>query len=179
MSRLGLTAKVDTQKQVVTVNPVNNINVSVRSPSEIQNTATTREISENEETQVVYPDSGIYVQPTQENIDKLTADLAEQLNINEALKIIIGMYQDNPIFVNKLVLTDDEKLALLVKLMTNADSVTVDAEDIGSGCCTGNKYRKVNAIYVKIKEETKNLKYDYPRIMQMLKELGINAKIVW
>ena len=188
MSRLGLTAKVDTQKQVVTVNPVNNINVSVRSPSEIQNTATTREITENEqsvqrqltdETQVIYPDSGIYVQPTQENIDKLTADLAEQLNINEALKIIIGMYQDNPIFVNKLVLTDDEKLAQLVKLMTNADSVTVDAEDLGSGCCTGNKYRKVNAIYVKHKDTTETLKYDYPKIMQMLKELGINTKIVW
>ena len=180
MSRLGLTAKVDTQKQVVTVNPVNNINVSVRSPSEIQNTATTtREIIDNDETQVTYPDSGIYVQPTQENIDKLTADLAEQINLNEALKIIIDMYQKNPIFVNKLVLTDDEKLAQLVKLMTNADSVTIDAEDLGSGCCTGNKYRKVNAIYVKIKDETKNLKYDYPRIMQMLKELGINAKIVW
>ena len=179
MSRLGLTAKVDTQKQVVTVNPVNNINVSVRSPSEIQNTATTREISENEETQVVYPDSGIYVQPTQENIDKLTADLAEQLNINEALKIIIGMYQDNPIFVNKLVLTDDAKLEELVKLMTNADQVSVDAEDLGSGCCTGNKYRKVNAIYVKHKDTTETLKYDYPKIMQLLKELGINTKIVW
>ena len=37
MSRFGLTAKVDTQKQVVTVNPVNNINVNVRSPSDIQN----------------------------------------------------------------------------------------------------------------------------------------------
>ena len=179
MSRLGLTAKVDTQKQVVTVNPVNNINVSVRSPSEIQNTATTREITETEETQVVYPDSGIYVQPTQENIDKLTADLAEQINLNEALKIIIGMYQDNPIFVNKLVLTDDVKLEELVKLMTNADQVSVDAEDLGSGCCTGNKYRKVNAIYVKHKDTTETLKYDYPKIMQMLKELGINTKIVW
>ena len=179
MSRLGLTAKVDTQKQVVTVNPVNNINVSVRSPSEIQNTTTTREVNDNEETQVVYPDSGIYVQPTQENIDKLTADLAEQINLNEALKIIIGMYQDNPIFVNKLVLTDDAKLEELVKLMTNADQVSVDAEDLGSGCCTGNKYRKVNAIYVKHKDTTETLKYDYPKIMQMLKELGINTKIVW
>ena len=37
MSRFGLTAKVDTQKQVVNVNPVNNINVNVRSPSDIQN----------------------------------------------------------------------------------------------------------------------------------------------
>ena len=36
MSRLGVTTKVDNQKQVVNVNPVNNINVSVRSPSDIQ-----------------------------------------------------------------------------------------------------------------------------------------------
>ncbi len=36
MSRLGITAKVDNQKQVVNVNPINNINVSVRSPAEVQ-----------------------------------------------------------------------------------------------------------------------------------------------
>ena len=39
MSRLGVTTKVDNQKQVVNVNPVNNISVSVRSPSDIQQEA--------------------------------------------------------------------------------------------------------------------------------------------
>ena len=174
MSRLGLTAKVDNQKQVVTVNPVNNINVNVRSPSDIQNETTT-----SQETQVVYPDdTGIYVQATQENVNKLTSDLAQEINNNEALKIIIQMFKENPIYVNSLLITDDEKLAQLVKLLTNADEVTIDAEDIGCGC-TLNDYRKVNAIYVKTKNVMKNLKYDYPDVMKQLKELGINTKVVW
>ena len=174
MSRLGLTAKLDNQKQVVTVNPVNNINVSVRSPSDIQNATTS-----TQETQAVYPDdTGIYVQATQENVNKLTADLAQEINNNEALKIIIQMFKENPIYVNSLLITDDEKLAQLVKLLTNADEVTIDAEDIGCGC-TLNDYRKVNAIYVKTKSEMKNLKYDFPDVMKQLKELGINTKVVW
>ena len=174
MSRLGLTAKVDNQKQVVTVNPVNNINVNVRSPSDIQN-----ESSNTQETQVVYPDdTGIYVQATQENVNKLTSDLAQEINNNEALKIIIQMFKENPIYVNSLLITDDEKLAQLVKLLTNADEVTIDADDVGCGC-TLNDYRKVNAIYVKTKSEMKNLKYDYPDVMKQLKELGINTKVVW
>ena len=174
MSRLGLTAKLDNQKQVVTVNPVNNINVSVRSPAEIQNGSTS-----TQETQAVYPDdTGIYVQATQENVNKLTSDLAQEINNNEALKIIIQMFKENPIYVNSLLITDDEKLAQLVKLLTNADEVTIDAEDIGCGC-TLNDYRKVNAIYVKIKNVMKNLKYDFPDVMKQLKELGINTKVVW
>ena len=170
MSRLGLTAKIDNQKQVVTVNPVNNINVNVRSPTEIQN-----------ETTAVYPDeSGIYVQATQDNVNKLTADLAQQMSNNEALKIIIQMFKENPVFINSLLLTDDEKLAKLVKLLTNADEVTIDAENLGEvGCCTPRMYRKVNAIYVITNGNTKNLKYDYPDIMKQLKDLGINTKIVW
>ena len=174
MSRLSLTAKVDNQKQVVTVNPVNNINVNVRSPSDIQNESTS-----SQETQVVYhDDTGIYVQATQENVNKLTAGLAQEMNNNEALKIIIQMFKDNPIYVNSLIITDDVKLAQLVKLLTNADEVTIDAEDIGRGCLL-NDYRKVNAIYVKTKSVIKNLKYDYPDVKKQLKELGINTKVVW
>ena len=177
MSRLGLTAKIDNQKQVVTVNPVNNINVNVRSPTEIQNESV---IQETDKT-VVYPDdSGIYVQATQENVNKLTNDLAQEISNNEALKIIIQMFKENPVYINSLLLTDDVKLAQLVKLLTNADEVTIDAENLGEvGCCTPRMYRKVNAIYVITNGNTKNLKYDYPEIMKELKDLGINTKIVW
>ena len=170
MSRLGI--KVDNQKQVVNVNPVNNISVSVRSPTEIQQEQTQGE-------QVVYPDD-IGVQATQENVNKLTADLLQQIQNNEALKIIIEMFKANPMYINSLLLVDDEKLAQLVKLLTSADDVVIDCEDIGSGCgCSPKLYRKVNAVYVMKDGSTKNLKYDYPEIMKQLKDLGINTKIVW
>ena len=89
------------------------------------------------------------------------------------------MMRSNPISVNKLIIADDKKLELLVKLLTNSDEVHIDAEDIGSGCFTTNTYRKVNAIYVIKNGNTKNLKYDYPEVTRELKDLGINIKLVW
>ena len=163
MSRLGLTARVDNQKQVVNVNPINNISVSVRSPSEIQ--------EHKDESDVHYP-------PEETDVKDLLNTIQELTSQNEALKIIISMYKENPIYVNSLLLVDDEKLAALIKLLTNSDEVAIDAEDIGSGC-SAKTYRKVNAIYIIKDGNTKNLKYDYPDITKLLKELGINIKVVW
>ena len=78
MSRFGLTAKVDTQKQVVNVSPVNNINVSVRSPSDIQEGA----IKEKEVTTTPVEDSSnpyadIYITPTEANMTALKTRLGE------------------------------------------------------------------------------------------------------
>ena len=163
MSRLGLTAKIDNQKQVVNVNPINNISVSVRSPSEIQ--------EQKDESGVHYP-------PSENDVKDLLNTIKELTSQNEALKIIITMYKENPIYVNSLLLVDDEKLEALIKLLTNSDEVSIDAEDLGSGCST-KKYRKVNAIYIIKDGNTKNLKYDFPDITKLLKELGINIKVVW
>ena len=92
---------------------------------------------------------------------------------------MLKMIRDNPIFINKLVLVDDWVLMRFVDLLTDADDVQLDVEDLGSGCITKNKYRRVNAIYVIKNGETKNVKYDYPEVMKRLKEIGVNVKIVW
>ncbi|KAI5506657.1 protein of unknown function, DUF4106 family [Trichomonas vaginalis G3] len=97
----------------------------------------------------------------------------------EALNLMLKMIRDNPIFINKLVLVDDWVLMRFVDLLTDADDVQLDVEDLGSGCITHNKYRRVNAIYVIKNGETKNVKYAYPEVMKRLKEIGVNAKIVW
>ena len=188
MSRLGITAKLDNQKQVVNVNPVNNISVSVRSPSDVQNSPSLypQESEDNQDTAKVNYNSpyesvnDIYIPATEENIKGLTNDLIKLTSTNEALKIIIQMFKENPMYVNHLLLVDDEKLGNLIKLMTNADSVSIDCEDIGAGCtCGPQKYRKVNAIYVNKDDKTLNLKYDFPSVTKELKELGINIKCVW
>ena len=199
MSRFGLTAKVDTQKQVVNVNPVNNINVNVRSPSDIQNgSGSGKEFhsrdqgskdqrSQDQRSEETSPEmdpsnpyADIYITPTEENMTALKTRLGEMENKYEAFKIILEMYKNNPIYVNKLILVDDVQLAGLVKLLTTSEEVTIDCEDIGEGClCGANTYRKVNAIYVKKNGNTLNLKYDFPEVTKQLKELGINIKIVW
>ena len=62
--------------------------------------------------------------------------------------------------------------------MTNADDVSIDAEDIGCGCLS-KTYRKVIAIYTIKDGSSKNLKYDFPNITKALKELGINIKVIF
>ena len=168
-SGLSLHTKLETQKNQISVNPVNNINVNVKSRSV--------DPDDFEDVTIVpssvdakYPDdTKVY---TEEDIQALQKTI-------EALKIIIDMLKSNPVMVNKLVIADDDKLAKLVKLLTDADEVSIDAEDLGEGCCYPRVYRKVNAIYVIKDGNTKNLKYDFPNITKQLKELGINTKIVW
>ena len=108
---------------------------------------------------------------------------AEQLtrltNEVQALKLIIGILQDNPFYINKFVVADDTVLMEVIKLLTSADDIVLDAEDLGEGCISKKKYRKVNAIYVVKDGETKNLKYSYPSIVQELTELYISFKFVW
>ena len=194
MRSLSVSTKFDTNKNHVSVNPVNNINVNVgerslssdrldrtRSldPSSLDGVTVVNERSSlssyganpsTGDVNVKYPDD---VSPYSE------IEIKELQQTVEALKIIISMMKDNPIIVNKLILVDDAKLAQLVKLLTDADEVTIDAEDLGSGCCTPHTYRKVHAIYVIKDGNTKNLKYDFPSITKELKDLGINTKIVW
>ena len=66
-----------------------------------------------------------------------------------------------------------------IALLTCADDVQIDADDVGQGCITKNTYRKVHAIYVIKGTETKNLKYDYPAVTKELTELGISVKFVY
>ena len=178
MSGLNISAKMSSYKNHVSVNPVNNINVNVNEPARhaatsfdaARHEATPRTVDpaslDNSDVMVVYPDNQ-------------TEEVKKLQQTNEALKIIISMFKNNKIIINKLILVDDEKLAQLVKLLTDADEVTIDAEPIEGCCIPKNTYRKVNAIYVIKDGKTKNLKYDYPSIIKELKDLGICTKLVW
>ena len=98
---------------------------------------------------------------------------------NLASEIIIEMMKNNPVYVSSLILTDDVKLSELVKILTDAETVTIDSEVLFTGCCSAYEYRKVNAIYILKGGQTLNLKYDFPEVTKRLKDLGINSKFVF
>jgi hypothetical protein len=100
---------------------------------------------------------------------------------NTALQIIQLMMKENPLYVNSLILVDDEKLKLLLKLFTEADDVKIELSDFETSCCgySSETYRIVRAIYIIKDGVTKNLKYDYPEITRRFTELGINLKVVF
>ena len=97
----------------------------------------------------------------------------------EVLKLIIDMYRSNPIKYNGYVIADDAILLRFIQLLTNADDVQLDVEEIGQGCFSNKVYRRINAIYVIKNNETKNLKYNCPGVMKKLTDLGISVKYVW
>ena len=98
---------------------------------------------------------------------------------NKVLKLIIDIQHNNPLIVNKYIIADDEVLIEMIRLLCNATEVQIDAEDVGEGCITKNKYRKVSSVYVTVDGKTLNLKYDFPSVMKTLKDLHISTKYVW
>ena len=72
----------------------------------------------------------------------------ELKNENEVLKLLISMLRNNPLIYNGCIVADDETLMKFIQLLTSADDVQLDAEDIGQDCISKKTYRKVHAIYV-------------------------------
>ena len=112
-------------------------------------------------------------------LDELIKQNKNLKAINKASEIIIEMMKNNPIYVSALIITDDVKLAELVKILTDATAINIDSEIMFTSCCGAYEYRKVNAIYVIKGDKTLNLKYDFPEVTKRLKDLGINSKFVF
>ena len=132
----------------------------------------------NNVTQVQYPT--IETDPAYEGLKPEAAEkLAERDRQIEVLKLIISILQDNPLIINRYIIADDEALARMIKLLCNAETVQIDAEDLGQGCMTKHTYRKIHSIYVVKDGQTLNLKYDFPAVMKTLQDLRISTKFVF
>jgi hypothetical protein len=175
--KVKLSANVNSNPSMNKVNftPQNTINVNVVKSRDIED--------QEEEIKVIYDepspyDNLPYITPTDENVRALQTRLHHAENLVQALQLMINIIKSNPILINQLILADDEKLTQLIKYLTDADDVQIDAEEL-AGCCMPTKYRKVIAIYVIKNGITQNLKYEYAEIMKEIKDLGINLKFVW
>ena len=179
LSLSGTKATNDLKVNVVNTSNINLLKSPPKDKSSSNKKSGEEEIREEEEfSKPVYASYG---DQNEENpyANLSSDDILKLRNENEALKIIINILQNNPFYVNKFIVADDVKLMELIKLLTCADDIQMDAEDIGQGCITKNKYRKVNSIYIIKDGDTKNLKYDFPSVTKELTELGVSTKFVW
>ena len=158
----------------VNVNVKPNVNVNVNS----QSSEKENDIGGTNDIKVVYQNDK-KEEDYQNDIKELTSELLQSQNECQVLKIYIDMLKNNPIIYNGYIVADDETLMKFIQLLTSADDIQLDAEDIGEGCLSKKTYRKVHAIYVIKNNETKNLKYDYPKVMKELSDLGISTKFVF
>ena len=169
MINLKATKKTPT----IHINPVFTNNVQVRSVKAETPEYPTVQESENGIVEVQVEYAGVTVKAEVADI------LMEKDRQIEVLKLIINILQSNPLIVNHYIIADDEALEKMIKLLSNASDVQIDAEDLGVGCITKKTYRKVHSMYVTKDGKTLNLKYDFPDVMKTLKDLRISTKYVW
>ena len=177
MINLSASKKTDTIN--LDVKPVTNVHIGDMSTSQEslnkKQGVKTREIEEG--VTVVYPDNE---NPYEGIDDKVSAEeYDELLRENKVLKLVIEMMNNNPLIWNGYIIADDAVLIKFIKLLTKADEVQIDADDLAQGCISKNNYRKVHSIYVVVNGETKNLKYDFPKVNKTLLDLHISTKFIF
>lgn len=168
MINLSATKKTDTIN--VNVKPITHINVGNTTPTTPTETTTTSNVYADLENDI--PQIPAKRDVAYEDWDAIIAE-------NKVLKLEIQMLQSNPVVVNKFIIADDAVLKEFVQALTFADEVQIDADDLAQGCFSSKTYRKVHNIFVIKDGETKNLKYDYPKVVKTLLDLRISTKFVW
>ena len=98
------------------------------------------------------PDEAVITTRGIEAAMKKTEEFAESIDEKEntikALSLIIEIIQNNPLYINKFVVAELATLSELIRLMTNAEDVEIDVDDIECSC-SAPKYRIIKRIYIK------------------------------
>ena len=81
--------------------------------------------------------------------------------------------------VNDFIVAQEEKLGDLIQALTGADEVEIVADELGAGCITKNRYRKVQSIYVKKGDVSENFKYSHGDANRLLNDEKISIKFVF
>ena len=90
------------------------------------------------------------------------------------------MMMDNPFKYNGYIIADDTTLIKFIRILTKANDVEIDAEDLGEGCMTRKIYRKINSIYCVYDDgRIENAKYAHADVMKLLKDMRISTKFVY
>ena len=99
---------------------------------------------------------------------------------NAFLKLLLQVYQDQPLIINSYVICKSSVLMDIIKLLTDCDKVDlVLNEYIACGVCSDNsKLIYISKILITKDETTTELKYGYNEAYSKLVANGISLKIV-
>lgn len=165
---LNLDASKQNQNTASTASTItNNINVISRTTDETEVIEVQQNDSVNEIQQQQLSDVNV-----QHQYDALVRE-------NRALRLILDINKSNPLIVNDFIVAQEEKLGDLIQALTGADEVEIVADELGVGCISKNRYRKVQSIYVKKGDVSENFKYSYGDANRLLNDEKISIKFVF
>ena len=112
----------------------------------------------------------------QETTNDLAKIIGEKDNIIKALSIIVDIYRSNPLIINKYLIAEEETLAELVKLLTNASEVSIELADIECSCVSA-QYQTIKRIYLTVDGQIYSLEL-CPAVMSFLEGFKISLSLV-
>lgn len=106
--------------------------------------------------------------------------IEEKNKENEFLKLILQIYQSQPIIINSYVICQSSNLMNLITLLTDCDKVdfVLDDDIVCGGCKDNGKLIYISKILVTKNDKTTELKYGYNEAYSRLVANGISLKIV-
>ena len=113
------------------------------------------------------------------DLEEMQAIINDKDHLIEALALIVDLYQNNPLMINKLIIPNEEELMRLLFLLTGAEQIELIKYDPEVSCsCKNNKFIRIQKIMVKKNDNTYNFKYSFPNVIQLLDNRNISWKYV-
>ena len=162
-----------------------NVNIVVNS-----STPDLRTTEQTTDTRAVYPDKQTETNEenpyanialrdlaqAQETTEDLAKLVSEKDNIIKALSIIVDIYRNNPLIINKYLIAEEETLTELIKLLTNATEVSIELADIECSCVSA-QYQTIKRIYLTVEGQIYSLEL-CPAVMSFLEGFKISLNLV-
>ena len=115
-----------------------------------------------------------------QNLEELDNILKNKDSLIQALSLILDIYQNNPFFINKFIVAKEEELSRLLFLLTNADEIDFVKCDKEVDCCGNeNKFIHITKIMIKKNNNSYNLKYSFPNVVNLLENRKISWKFIY
>ncbi len=119
------------------------------------------------------------VETANEGLNETKALIQDKDNLIEALSLILDIYENNPLIVNKLIIAEEEVLTRLLFLLTGAEEIHFVKADPETGCtCKVDKFQYIKKIMIRKNGNSYNFKYSFPNVVQLLDNRRINYKVV-
>lgn len=120
------------------------------------------------------------IETAKENLDEMQSLLTDKDNLIEALSLILDIYENNPLIVNKFLIAEEEVLTRILFLLTGAEEIQLVKVDPETGCtCKVDKFQYIQKIMVKKDGKLYNFKYSFPNVVQLLDNRRINYKVTY
>lgn len=116
------------------------------------------------------------LQSAKANTEELSKIINEKENIIKAQAIIIDMFQHNPLIINKYIIATQDTLTELIKLLTYAETVEIELNDIECTCTTP-KFAIIKKIFLTVKGEIYSIEL-CPVVLRLFETYKISLNLV-